>query len=213
MKQSLAEILKIQELDMNMLRLLGLRDKRQKELKEMQNLRKELEEQRHRKEHEVLEIKKNIKLSEGAVRDAEEKIKEIEGKQQAVKKVDEFNALSKQMTETERGKVALEHKISDLTDQLANEEEVLANITESLSSTQESSDHLQIEIQDAIAAINQEGQALRPGGFPRPAAADEQHGWHGQHAGEDARHGRYVGGASPPGTRPQEPKGNARARG
>lgn len=159
--QVLKVILDVQELDMNMLRLLGVKEKREEELKGIHKLRGDLEEQRVRKEHDVLEMKKNIKLLEVQVKEHEEKIEKLEKAQGAVKKVDEFNALSQEITTSERAKSNLNSQIDELTERLVGEEEMLASIKESLETTTESSKALEQEIHDGIALINKEGRELK----------------------------------------------------
>jgi uncharacterized protein len=161
MKQALTVILEIQEKDLNMLRLMDLKRKRKEELDHILSLRRDLQEQLYRKESEVLEIKKDIKLTEAEIREIEEKIKKLDAQQGLVKKVEEFNALSKEMSESERKRLALESKVSELTEALASEQEVLDNIKESLTSTTESSKALEQEIIKAIATINKEGRAIQ----------------------------------------------------
>lgn len=154
-------ILEIQEKDLNMLRLMDLKRKRKEELDHILSLRRDLQEQLFRKESEVLEIKKDIKMAEAEIREAEEKVKKLDAQQGQVKKVEEFNALSKEMSDAERKRVNLEAKVSELTETLANEQEVLDNIKESLMSTTESSKALEQEILKAIANINKEGRVIQ----------------------------------------------------
>lgn len=161
MKQALTVILEIQEKDLNMLRLMDLKRKRREELDHILSLRRDLQDQLFKKESEVLEVKKDIRLTETEIREMEEKIKKLDGQQSLVKKVEEFNALSKEMSETERKRVALEGKVSELTETLAGEQELLDNIKESLTSTTESSKSLEQEILKAITMINQEGRLIQ----------------------------------------------------
>ena len=107
MMEALKKILELQELDMNMIRLMDLKRKRQRELDEIHTLRREHEGQVLAKENEVLELKKNIKLTEVRTREVDERIAELEKKQAAVKKVDEFNALSREITTAGRQKAPI----------------------------------------------------------------------------------------------------------
>lgn len=158
--QSLKKILQLQELDMKMLRLMEVKEKRQAELNDIRSLRKELQEQLFKKQHDVLELKKSIRMAEGEAREVQEKIKSLEGKQAAVKKVDEFNALSQEITRTDRERVNIQGRIGDLSEQLQAAEEVLQSLEESLESTTENSKVLEEEIQQSIQTINGEGQEL-----------------------------------------------------
>jgi uncharacterized protein len=161
MMQSLRVILKLQELDMNMIRLIDLKEKRHGELEHVRSLRRDLEEQKMRKEHEVLEVKKDIRLAEGEVRECQERIKEFETKQSAIKKVDEFNALNKQLSETERSRVQIEARIAEMSEKLSGEEEVLVSISESLKETEENTKALDAEILGRVEEINKEGRELQ----------------------------------------------------
>jgi predicted nucleic acid-binding Zn-ribbon protein len=161
MMQLLTLILEIQEKDLNMLRLMDLKRKRKKELDHIIALRKDLQEQLFRKENDVLELKKDIKLTEAEIREAAEKVKKLDSQQGQVKKVEEFNALSKEMSEAERKRVALEKKVEEMSEQLSGEQEVVENLKESLTSTTESSKALEEEIVQAIHNINQEGRTIQ----------------------------------------------------
>ncbi|MGE3954560.1 MAG: zinc ribbon domain regulatory protein CdsZ [Parachlamydiales bacterium] len=161
MKEALKTILQLQELDMNMIRLMGLKRRRQEELENIHGIRKDLEHQLARKEHEVLELKKTIKLTEVQIREMEEKVEKYEKQQATVKKVDEFNALSQQITGAQREKASLENANTERAEQLLEEEELLKNIKESLEATQEGSKGAVKEIQEGVATINEEGKKLR----------------------------------------------------
>lgn len=159
--ESFNTILKLQELDMNMLRLMDLKKKRKGELEKVFGLRSDLEEQLAQKEADVLEAKKNIKLTEVRIREIGEKMAALEGKQSAVKKVEEFNALGTEITAASRERQGLERQIAEAEEKLVQEEELLEQIRESLTSTQDSSTALEKEIQEAVVKINKEGALLK----------------------------------------------------
>lgn len=161
MSVRLKDILEIQEKDLNMLRLMELKQKRGEELERAVALRNELNEQLLRKRNAVLELKKDSQLAEVEIREIEEKIKKLDSAASSVKKVDEFNALNREITESERKKTALEHKIEEHTEKLVGEEEVLASLQESLDATTESSAALEREIQESLQTINKEGRVLQ----------------------------------------------------
>lgn len=54
-----------------------------------------------------------------------DKYKKLEGQQASVKRVEEFNALTQEMTTVEREKVALETQTSNILDRKVAEEEIL----------------------------------------------------------------------------------------
>ena len=161
MQQALKQILEIQELDMQMIRLMRLKKERQDELGKIQGIKNNLKDQLTLKESELTDIKKTVRLSESEVQDAIAKVKKLETMQNAVKKVEEFNALTQEMSQAEREKVAKEAKLSDLYDKKLAEEEMHKTIAESLESTEENSKAMEAEIHEAIQRINAEGRVIK----------------------------------------------------
>jgi len=161
MFESLRQILNIQELDMKMIRLMRVKKERQKELEQIDSLRKELHQQLKDKEVEIAELAKTISAYENKIQEITVKIKRFETQQNSIKKVDEFNALTQEITAAEREKIAIEQKVSDLVDKRVAEEEILEKIRHSLSSSEESSLALQKEIEASIKLINEEGANLK----------------------------------------------------
>ena len=148
MKEALKLILDIQELDMKMLRLMRVKKERQKEIEQIEALRKELHHQISEKEKEIEEFVKQTQTHEQKIQEIAGKMKKLEGQQGSVKKVEEFNALTQEMTALEREKIQTEQKVSDLVDKKVAEEELLTKILEN-------------EIQASIKLINEEGAALK----------------------------------------------------
>lgn len=161
MLKSLKTILDIQELDMQMIQLMRLKKDRQKELENINSVKSDLRHQAQVKETEILELKKDIRLGEGDVSDIAAKLKKLEAQQNSIKKVEEFNALSQEMSQVDRDRIAKEARLSDLLDRLAAEEDLLKNINSTLDSTTESSLVLENEIAGSIDQINQEGRVLK----------------------------------------------------
>lgn len=161
MQEFLKPLIEIQELDMKMIRLMRIKRDRKKELKQIEDLRKELHDQLNEKKEEIAGLDKEVRLQEGKIDDLAEKLKGLEGRQSQIKKIEEFNALTQEMTNTERERIAIEQKISDLADRKSMEEELLEKITESLKTSEESSIALEKEIQLSIDLINTEGLQLK----------------------------------------------------
>lgn len=161
MQEALKVIIDIQEFDMKMIRLMRLRKERQKELQQIEALRKELHQQYSDKEKEIAELEKAIQALEQKIQEITAKIKKIESQQANIKKADEFNALTQEMTNAEREKLAVEQKVSDLVDKKNAEEELLEKIKHSLKNSEESSQALEKEIQSSIEMINEEGTSLK----------------------------------------------------
>lgn len=157
----LSLILDIQELDMQMLQLMRLKRERKRELENINAIKSDLSTQIKTKESDVVELRALIKIGEDELKDIQERLKELEHKQSAVKKVDEFNALSHEMGQADKQRAAKESNLSDLMDKLAQEEDVLKNIKESLTSTVGSSKVLEEEIHSRIEEINKEGSLIK----------------------------------------------------
>lgn len=163
MLQSLKVVLDIQELDMKMIRLMRLKKERLKELEHIDNLRQELKKQQVDKESEISELNRSIFAQETKIGEIKEKIKKLEARQSSVKKVDEFNAITQEMTQAERERIATEQITSDLIDKRNLEEEFKTKIKESLQQSEASSAALENEIRESIRLINKEGLELKEG--------------------------------------------------
>jgi len=161
MLENLKKIIDIQELDMKMIRLMRLKKERQKELDHIDSLRRDLQVQLEEKENEISELNQNISNQEAKIVEVEEKIKQLEAKQLNVKKVDEFNALTQELTQSERSKSATEQIASDLIDKRNLEEEILEKIKGSLKESEDSSQTLLSEIKASIQSINAEGKEIK----------------------------------------------------
>src|SRR3990167_1294892 len=161
MHPSLKVILDIQEYDMKMIRLMRLKKERLAELIHIDSLRKELKKQQEDKETEISDLNRNIISQENKIGEIKEKIKKLEAKQATVKKVDEFNALTQEMTSSERERVATEQITSDMIDKRNLEEEILEKIKESLRQSEDGSKALEAEITESIRLINREGSELK----------------------------------------------------
>lgn len=161
MHKGLKSLIDIQELDIKMIRLMRVKKQRQGELKQIESLRTELKEQLDLKEEEIGEINKQVSGLEEKIQTLTDKYKKLESQQGSIKKVEEFNALTQEMTTVEREKVALETQTSNILDRKLGEEEILAKIKESLSASEANSIELEKEIKLSIDQINKEGQQLK----------------------------------------------------
>jgi uncharacterized protein len=109
----------------------------------------------------VQSVIEDVSSLEQKVSTLNEKIKSLEGKQSSVKKVEEFNALTQEMTSSERERISLEQQISNLVDKRVAEEEVLEKISQSLKASDTNSKEIEHEIRLSIEKINEEGFSLR----------------------------------------------------
>jgi uncharacterized protein len=160
MQESFHVILNIQELDINMIRLMRVKKERQKELMKLQTLKADIQQQVTDKESQIIEIKKEMRMGETQIKEIQDKVAKLEAQQAAVKKMDEFNALTQEMTHAGRERTAVEQRLSDLMDKLAAEEDLLVSLKENLKSTQTSGESIEKEIHESIEKINEEGKAL-----------------------------------------------------
>lgn len=161
MLDSLKVILEIQELDMKMIQLMHLKRQRQKELEGIKFNKDSLRARASDKEIEIMEIKKLVRLAEGEHKEILEKIKRLESQQNAIKKVDEYNAITHEISAADRERLAKEQRLSDFYDRLAAEEEILATLKESADAAVENSKMLESEIHENIQQINEEGRVLK----------------------------------------------------
>lgn len=156
----LAVILDIQELDMQMIQLMRLKKEREKELENINGIKKKLINQQAAKEVEISTLKKNIRIGESDLEETQEKVKKLEQHQAVIKKVEEFNALSQEMAQTDRERSSREKYLSDLYDRLAEEEGFLKTIKHNLNSTSDTSRVLELEIVERLKKLNAEGKIL-----------------------------------------------------
>lgn len=161
MLKALNIILEIQEIDMQMIQLMRLKSDRQKDLANIHAIKGDLVNQIEAKKLEIADLKKIIRLMEGDVSDIKSKIKKLESQQNAIKKVDEFNALSHEMSQADRERAAKEQRLSEHYDKLAAEEDALKSLEERLETTLENNKILEAEINESISRINAEGRVLK----------------------------------------------------
>ena len=161
MLSKLKKILEIQELDMKMIQLMLIKKERQHDLDNINSVKENLKGQETAKEEDIQNLKKSIRIMEGEIKDVSEKMKKLEHQQASIKKVDEFNALSHEMSQTDRERTAKEVRLADMTEKLSYEEENLESIKQTLISTIESSKALEEEIVDSIHKVNAEGRVFK----------------------------------------------------
>jgi predicted nucleic acid-binding Zn-ribbon protein len=161
MHKALPTILEIQELDMQMIQLMRIKTERRHDLDNLKAVKEDLHRKAVFKENEIFEYKKNARLMEGEVNEVVAKLKKLETQQNAIKKVEEFTALSQEMSHADRDRVAKEQRLSDMLDRMAVEEETLKNITDTLKATVDNSKALEEEILEGIERINEEGRILK----------------------------------------------------
>lgn len=157
----LKELLEVQEMDMQMLRLIRLKRERMKELKNLATVRNDLLAQCKNKHDEVMEIRSTIRLREIEILEIQDRIKNAEKKQDSVKKVEEFNALAQEVATAEREKNQLQHRIADDEERLTSDEEVLEKLKQNLESSEKNLKQVTEEVQGALKAINDEGRKIK----------------------------------------------------
>jgi len=120
-----------------------------------------LKTQKGKKSEEIESIKAEIVSLEEQINTLQKRVKELDSRQAAIKKIEEFNALTQEMTAAEREKKMAEQKLSHLVDSRIYEEEVLQKIEKQLKTAAESSIEVASEINLSISAINAEGSELK----------------------------------------------------
>ncbi|AAF39497.1 hypothetical protein FTN15_03615 [Chlamydia trachomatis] len=160
MHDALQSILAIQELDIKMIRLMRVKKEHQNELAKIQALKTDIRYKVEEKEQEMEKLKDQIKAGEKRIQEISDQINKLENQQAAVKKMDEFNALTQEMTAANKERRTLEQQLSDLMDKQASGEDLLISLKESLSSTESSSSAIEEEIRENIRKINEEGRSL-----------------------------------------------------
>ena len=161
MLKALKIILDVQEIDMQMIQLMRLKAERIKDLSNINSVKTDLRFQAEAKAEDIAELKIIISILEGELADIKVKIKKLESQQNAIKKVEEFNALSHEMSQADRERSAKEARLSDQIDKLSAEEDALKSINESLKTTTASSKALETEIEERVDTINAEGRVLK----------------------------------------------------
>lgn len=160
LREALRAMLDVQELDIQMIRLMRLKRERLSELNRIRGLRDDLHHQVVLKESEIIELKKQVRVMETEVTELGSKIQKLETQQTSVRKVEEFNALTHEISALEREKAAKEQRLSDCYDKLGTEEEFLKNLKTSFDTTKTNSDQMEEEIKVSIDAINKEGKEI-----------------------------------------------------
>jgi uncharacterized protein len=161
MFKALKIILDAQEIDMQMIQLMRLKTERKRDLANIEGVKADLRAQADAKKLDIADLEKLIRLMEGELSDVKSKIKKLETQQNSIKKVDEFNALSHEMSQADRERSAKEQRLSDQIDKLAAEKDALKAINDNLQTTSNSSKVLEAEIQESINKINEEGRILK----------------------------------------------------
>lgn len=160
MQEGFSTLLSIQDIDIKIIRLLKVKKERQNELKKVHLLKQEIQRQVEKKQEEITRIKTEMRHGETRIKEIQEKVLKFEAQQAAVKKMDEFNALTQELTAAGRERTATEHNLSDLADKLVMEQDTLAALQKNLLNTEESGRLLEQEIQTSIQKVNEEGQQL-----------------------------------------------------
>lgn len=161
MLDSLPTILEIQELDMKMIRLMNVKKQRRQELQNVHNELDTLQNKAAEKEEHIAETRKGLRILEAQISDVNARLEKAETKQNSIKKIEEFNAMTHEITSAQREKTRLEAQASEVTDKLVAEEESVQELKKELKRVQESSKELQKELTAAIEEINAEGSELQ----------------------------------------------------
>lgn len=163
LEAQLQKILEIQDIDIKIIRLIRLYRQRAKEKDQVLALRRELHEHSRQKELDIQQLQHQINEHEQLLDQQKAKIKKLESQQASVKRVDEFNALSREITGAEKARAAIESELSQIIDKKSSEEDLFEKSRKSLEESNSHSQTLETEINDSLEAIAKEAQALKAG--------------------------------------------------
>lgn len=160
MQETFEVVLKIQELDIKMISLMKNKQDHLRELAKVRDLKSDIRNKIQDREKELEQIQEQIRSGENRIQEIIEHIGKLESQQAVVKKMDEFNALTQEMTAINKEKRSLEQGLSDLMDKQATCEDIITSLQESLRSTEANSQTIEQDIADNVRNINAEGKAL-----------------------------------------------------
>jgi uncharacterized protein len=160
MLPALQAVLAVQDVDMKLLRLLRLKRERQRELEQLQSIKTDLAGQTEARRAELMETKKEIRLAEIQLEELKERLKKLEDQQGAVKRVEEFNALTQEMAGVSRERHALEQRLQEMGERVVVQEDALQSAEANLKTTAESGQAIEEEVHETIRRINDEGLQL-----------------------------------------------------
>lgn len=143
-----------------MIQLMRLKTERRRDLANLEAVKVKLSGEIELKTSEISDLQKNINLMEEDLRVLKDKLKKLEAQQPLIKKVEEFNALSHEMSQADRERSLKEQHLSTRYDQIAALSDLLKECKSNLQRTTESSKALEQEIQESIDRINVEGREL-----------------------------------------------------
>lgn len=172
--EKLKPLLEIQELDMKMIRLTRIKKQRYAELKQIEALRLDLNSQMKTKGEEITSLETQSKELDVKIEALTEKYKALEDSQMNIKKIEEFNALTQEMTTLEREKAALETQASSILDKKAEEEEILEKIKQTLEDSERNAQEIVTDIATALKKINEEGSKLKAESERLQESADKE---------------------------------------
>lgn len=159
-RDALNVVLSIQELDIQMIRLMRLKREREHEQERVSMLREDLRQKVLHKEHEIIELKKQIRLVELEIAETTTKIEKLEQQQNQVRKIEDFNALGHEITANTRARTAKEHVLADLFEKQVADEETLKKLRATYEAALVSGQEVEEEIRKSVIAINDEGSQL-----------------------------------------------------
>ena len=161
MLESLPTVLEIQELDMKMMRLMRVKNERRHELERIQQETDLLQHKVAGKEEQMADTRRSLRLLEAQIAEVVSRIEKAETRQNSLKKVEEFNAVTQEINTAQREKTRLEAQASEMTDKLVAEEEILGQLKKEFKEIEENSKALKKELSGSIQEINNEGVVLQ----------------------------------------------------
>lgn len=161
MLKTLKIVLEIQELDMKMIRLIKLKKDRHRELDVLTTARDQTKTRFEGKNGEIAELKHLVRHSERESEEIAQRISQLDGQQNIVKRVEEFNALAQEIAQSEREKLHIQQRLTEMSEKLHVEEEELEGIDGEFQTAKERVIALKGEVAQAVTRINEEGRQLK----------------------------------------------------
>ncbi|RDB31793.1 zinc ribbon domain regulatory protein CdsZ [Candidatus Similichlamydia laticola] len=161
MLDALKKIIKIQDLDLKMIRLIRLKEAKHQELLALLKLKQGIEGKLSVCQGEIETIKQELKRYNREIAEFVKKMEKLEEHQDLAKRVEDFNALAQAITQLQREKLQTEQKITVLTEKRQVEQEAADSMEKTLQEININLQSMEEDILRSVSQINEEGRTLK----------------------------------------------------
>lgn len=161
MLDALKKIIKIQDLDLKMIRLIRLKETKHQETLALLKLKRGVEEKFSVCNGEVNTIRQELKRYNRCIADFARKMEKLEEHQDSAKRVEDFNALAQAITQLQREKLQTEQQIIVLTEKKQVEKEAADALEKTLQEINLNLQAMEEDIIRSVSQINEEGLSLK----------------------------------------------------